>query len=91
MLQLHKCIEKFKKIIPSLIEGRFLRKFGIFIKSLIIKADRQIGILAKLILSLTTPVQNNKIMFITFQGDYTCNPKYITEYLLNHNLNYELV
>ena len=25
------------------------------------------------------PVQNNKILFKTFNGAYTCNPKYIAE------------
>lgn len=39
----------------------------------------------------TTPVSSNKIMFQTFQGDYTCNPKYITEELLRRNSDVDIV
>lgn len=31
------------------------------------------------VIRITTPVEKGKVMFITFQGDYTCNPKYICE------------
>ncbi|WP_428258069.1 CDP-glycerol glycerophosphotransferase family protein [Gallibacter sp. Marseille-QA0791] len=31
------------------------------------------------------PVEKGKIMFITFQGDYTCNPKYICEEVLKRD------
>ncbi len=37
------------------------------------------------------PVQNNKILFKTFNGAYTCNPKYIAEEILKQNLPYDLV
>ena len=35
--------------------------------------------------------KNNKILFKTFNGAYTCNPKYIAEEILRQNLPYELV
>lgn len=38
-----------------------------------------------------TSIQNNKIMFSTFNGEYTCNPKAITEEILKRNLPYEIV
>ncbi len=38
-----------------------------------------------------TPIIANKIFFQTFQGDYTCNPKYITEALLKKNKNLDIV
>lgn len=36
-------------------------------------------------------VDPKQIMFTTFQGDYTCNPKYIAEELRKRNLNYTIV
>lgn len=41
-------------------------------------------------LARKTPIQENKILFITFQGEYTCNPKYITEELIKRNLHEKL-
>lgn len=38
-----------------------------------------------------TPVSPNKIIFQTFQGDYTCNPKYITEELVKRNPDIDIV
>ncbi|WP_346708059.1 CDP-glycerol glycerophosphotransferase family protein [Massilistercora timonensis] len=37
------------------------------------------------------PVEKGKIMFFTFQGDYTCNPKYISEEIFRRNLNWQQV
>ena len=87
MKKIKQLLSKFKKVIPALVEGRFLRKTGIFLKSLVVSLDRQFGIVAKYLLSVSTPVQKNKIIFITFQGDYTCNPKYITEEILAQGKN----
>ena len=96
MNQLKKKIRsKFQKVIPSFIEGRFLRKTGGLIKRMydkfIASIDRRLGIIAKYFLSISTEVDENKIMFITFQGDYTCNPKYITEELLKRNVDWDIV
>jgi len=37
------------------------------------------------------PINDKKILFFTFNGAYTCNPKYIAEEILKRNLPYELV
>lgn len=37
------------------------------------------------------PVENNKIIFRTFNGGYNCNPKYIAEEIIRQNLPYKLV
>ncbi|MBQ6654677.1 MAG: CDP-glycerol glycerophosphotransferase family protein [Erysipelotrichaceae bacterium] len=37
------------------------------------------------------PVQNNKVLFLTFQGKYTCNAKYIAEELARRNKDIEMV
>lgn len=90
-----KIINKLSKIVPALIQGKLLRKTWAFTLKLIEKfvasIDRLIGIFAKFILSITTPVDDKKIVFITFQGDYTCNPKYITDELIRRKRDYDLV
>jgi hypothetical protein len=37
------------------------------------------------------PIQANKIVFRTYQGDYVCNPKYICEELLKRDVGYDIV
>lgn len=41
--------------------------------------------------AITNPVEKNKILFITFQGAYTCNPKYICEWLIKSGYSGEMV
>lgn len=36
-------------------------------------------------------IDNKKILFKTFQSDYTCNPKYICEEILKRKLDYDIV
>ncbi|MCI8326330.1 MAG: CDP-glycerol--glycerophosphate glycerophosphotransferase, partial [Lachnospiraceae bacterium] len=38
-----------------------------------------------------TTLQNNKVMFLTFQGKYTCNPKYICDEIIRQKLDWDLV
>ena len=73
-----------KKILRAMIEGRFCKKTIAFI-------DRRIGMLSRYFMSKKVKVQSNKIMFMTYQNDYTCNPKYIAEEIIRQNLPYELV
>lgn len=35
-------------------------------------------------------VVNNRIVFATFQTMYTCNPKYIAQYMIDNNYNYDI-
>ena len=37
------------------------------------------------------PIENNKIIFRTYYGAYSCNPKYIAEEIIRQNLPYKLV
>lgn len=86
---------RIKKIPNAFIEGNVIRKSWAVIthmfRELIASIDRRIGIIAKYFLATSTPVQNNKVVFITFQGDYTCNPKYITEQLLSMDSGLDIV
>ena len=72
------------KILNSIKEGTFFEKvthkINVTFKSLF----------RKLIIK-TTKINPKKIIFITFQGKYTCNPKAIAEELIKRNLDYQLV
>ena len=43
------------------------------------------------LLSKRRPVQRNKILIMTYQNDYACNPKYIAEELLRQQLPVDIV
>ena len=45
----------------------------------------------RLILSWTSKVQPNKVIFLTFNHTYACNPKYICEEILRQELPIEIV
>ena len=78
------------KIIKAGIEGKLIRKsFNKIIRELGI--DRIIGIIFRRIIYRKCKVVPNRIFFNTFQGDYTCNPKYITEELLRQNIDCEII
>ena len=62
-----------------------------FISAGIAKIDRMIGSLARKFFMIKVPVENNKIMFMTYRNDYDCNPKYIAERILEEGLPYDLV
>lgn len=61
------------------------------VKKIFYFVDYALAILAKYILAKKTPVENNKIMFLTFQGDYTCNPKKIADEIIKQGLDYQMV
>lgn len=60
-------------------------------KTIVGKLDFIIGCAARYLYAYITPLDENQIMFICFQGDYTCNPKYIIDNLLTRNKNYRIV
>jgi len=80
---------QLKKIIRYLIWKtkktiRFLKKKIIFICSPFVFLGRNI-------LMCITPVKSKKIIFLTFQGNYTCNSRAITEEIINQKLDWEIV
>lgn len=52
--------------------------------------DKLIAVLARRVLAKRTPVKD-QVMFLTFQGDYTCNPKYIAEEMIRQDSDVRLV
>jgi len=72
------------KVVQALIEGCFFKK-------VINKIDRELGLLTRKFVSKTSKVENKKIMFMTYQNDYACNPKYIVEEIIRQNLDWDIV
>lgn len=88
--------QKFRKkisiVLTAMTEGRFFPLLSTYIKKKVITLpDKTLGALCRFLLSLRTPIDKSEILFTTFQGDYTCNPKAITEELLRQEKNYRIV
>ena len=89
----------FEKIISSIVEARLLKRFFRAIGRLIRKPlcfirgffDWMLSIIPRLLLCYTSKVQKNKIVFMTFNHQYSCNPKYICEEILRQELPVEIV
>lgn len=75
---------KLFKILASFVDGSFRRKVWTHFDKWVARRSRRV-------LSLITKIHPRKIMFMTYQNNYTCNPKYIAEELLKHNHDYDLV
>ena len=71
-----------------MVEGKFIRHSINRLEAIV---DRWVGVVVRKILFSNAKVQNNKVFFMTFQGDYTCNPKYICDELIRQKVNCELV
>jgi CDP-glycerol glycerophosphotransferase len=76
---------KAKRMYPAAVEGKFFHRIGVAWKQFAALTDRRIGYQNRKVLSKNTPVVPNRIMFITFQHDYACNPSYICEELVRRN------
>ena len=92
---LAKLKKKLGNTVPYLVEGIFFKKLWSLIKhcftTLRKKLDGFLAGLARRSLSKKTEINPKKILFTTFQGDYTCNLKYITEELLRQQVDCEIV
>lgn len=52
--------------------------------------DAIVSRIAKILLAKNTPIEK-KVMFLTFQGDYTCNPKAIAEEMIRQGVDCKLI
>ena len=83
---------KISIALTAMTEGRFFSLFFTYFKKNILSLpDKALGAFCRFLLSLRTPINESEILFTTFQGDYTCNPKAITEELLRQGKNYKIV
>ena len=74
----------FKKVINSIKEGTFFEKIFHKINVNIKKVVRKIVV-------RNVKIDPKKVIFITFQGKYTCNPKAIAEEFIRRNSDYKLI
>lgn len=74
---------KKDSILRALVERKFLQKV---LKNL----DNGISRLTVRIMSIFTPIQQDKIIFLTSRGSYDCNPKWICEEIVRRKLPYQL-
>lgn len=72
------------KILRVLVEKSFTKTLFKYINNALSKA-------AIWFLARTTPIQKDKIIFLTFRGSYDCNPKWICEEIVRRDLPYQLV
>lgn len=73
-----------KKILNSIKDGTFIEKT-------IEKINVGIYIILSPMLNKNVKIKNNKVILLTFQGNYNCNPKYIAEYIIDNKIDFELV
>lgn len=76
------------KVNRIIAENQFSRYFW---RTVFEKIDGALGQMARNRLSRNAKTAPKKVLFITFQGDYTCNPKYITEELLRRHTDIDIV
>lgn len=86
----------WEKIVRAAFEGKLLRKsfYFLFVKlpsTLVKKVDGFCGRVLRRLYCLVAPVDNKKIVFMTYSDDYACNPKYIAEEILRQELPWDLV
>jgi len=83
------------KVSKVTAENKFVKYFwaiiGSFFKKISGAINRFFGQRVRNRISRKGKVEPNKIFFQTFQGDYTCNPKYITEELLKQGVDAHIV
>lgn len=84
-----------EKILKNLVEGRFLKVSFTALRHVLTKVragiDWGLCIPFRYLLAKTHRVQANKILFMTYNNDYMCNPKYICQELLRQGEKVELV
>ena len=85
-------IQEFKE---KCVCGQLLQKSKYVLKhkkqKIAKKIDKYIGWLARWMWSKRVKVSENKILFLTFNKQYTCNPKYICQELIKKNIDCDIV
>lgn len=84
-----------QKIKYALVRGDLLSGICSKIKALFCRGwkeiDLRLGDLGRYFLFKKAPITDNRVVFFTFQGKYTCNSKYIAEKLLELHPEYEVI
>lgn len=70
---------------------RFIKALNRGTNRLFKKLDQGLCYFPRRRLSKTAKIKPKTIMFLTYQGDYTCNPRAVADEILRNNLPYELI
>ena len=77
------------------MEGRLIKSTAAFVKrnvsKLLAETDKAIGVISRTVFAYFVKIVPNKVVFITYQNQYTCNPKYITEKLIASGMDLDIV
>lgn len=76
------------KIIKNLMEGRLIE---VTIKKIRKSIDFALAILTRTIYTKFQKIDNKKVMFMTYNNNYICNPKYICDEIIRQKLPLDLV
>ena len=71
-----------------LVEYRFIK---MLFQNLRMFLDRGLGVISRYLLFKLSRINPKRIFITTFQGDLTCNPKYITMELMKKHHDYQIV
>lgn len=84
-----------KKIVEAMLDEKFLlkvfNKLSIFLRKIIRRIDVLLSLLPIAIAKKAIRINDRRIAFMTNSFNYTCNPKYICEQLLESGKNYDIV
>lgn len=81
-----------EKVLRILVEKKFTKTLFVKLpKKIPVSINNALSKAAIRFISRTTPIQDNKIIFLTFRGSYDCNPKWICEEIVRRDLPYQLV
>ena len=83
-----------RKLYRALIAGDLLQQVGRYIKiyflKIVRKIDLYIGSFARKRFVKKVEIVPNRIMFMTYQNDFVCNPKYIAKEIIKEDLPIEI-
>lgn len=77
-----------EKILKCMVERKLLKVVFLKIRTWL---DMLLSVPARIWLSMRSKVVENKVVFMTYNNDYICNPKYICEEILRQKLPLDLV
>lgn len=76
------------QIEKRMAEKSFLKFFFLRIRQ---KLDAGIAAITRKIISMKTPIQENKVVVMHFNNEYACNPAYICDEILRQKLPWDIV
>jgi CDP-glycerol glycerophosphotransferase len=80
------------RLVEAAVEKRFIETaWKLFCRGILKAFDCLVWEIVIRLLSVRKKVENNKILFTNFSGNYDCNPKYICEEILRQKLPYTIV